>query len=70
MLVVELLEDVRLELLVLADRLDDLLALLVARGLDEVGDLRRVQVRDAPVREAQPRRRDVADERLELRSRG
>ena len=66
MLVVELLEDVGLELLVLADRLEDLLALLVARRLDEVGDLRGMQVRDAPVREPQARGRHVADERLEL----
>ena len=43
MLVVELLEHVGLELLVLADRLEDLLALLVRGGLDEIGDLRRVQ---------------------------
>ena len=66
MLVVELLEDVGLELLVLADGLEDLLALLVARGLDEVGDLRRMQLRDAPVREPQARGRHVSDERLEL----
>ena len=39
MLVVELLEHVRLELLVLSDGGQDLLAFVVARGLDEVGDL-------------------------------
>ena len=66
MLVVELLEDVGLELLVLPDGLEDLLALLVAGRLDEVGDLRRVKRRDPPVGQPQPRRRHVTDERLEL----
>ena len=41
---VELLEHVRLELVVLADRLDDLLALLVGGGLDQVGDLGRAEL--------------------------
>ena len=39
MLGVELLEDVGLELEVLADGVDYLLALLVRGGLDEIGDL-------------------------------
>ena len=65
-LVVELLEHVGLELLVLADGLEDLLALLVAGCLDEVGDLGRVKLRDAPVREPQARGRHVTDEGLEL----
>ena len=39
--VLELLEDVGLELGVGRDRGDDLLALVVRRGLDEVGELRR-----------------------------
>ena len=47
MLVVELLEHVGLELLVLADRLEDLLALLVRGRLDQVGDLRRMQAGEA-----------------------
>ena len=66
MLVVELLEHVGLELLVLPDRLEDLLALLVRGGLDQVGDLRRVEPDDPPRRQLQPRGRDVADERLEV----
>ena len=41
---VELLEDVRLQLAVQPDGLDDLLALLVARLLDEVGDLGGMQL--------------------------
>ena len=45
MLVVELLEHVGLELaVVVADRLDDLLALAPGGRLDEVGDLRGVQL--------------------------
>ena len=63
---VELLEDIRLQLAVLADGLDDLLALVVRRRLDEVGDLGRVQVGELAEREAQPRRRHMADERLEV----
>ena len=54
---VELLEDVGLELAVEPHGLDDLLALLVARGLDEVGDLGGVQLRQPAVRDAEPRRR-------------
>jgi hypothetical protein len=50
-LLVELLEDVGLELaIVVADRLDDLLALAPRRRLDEVGDLRRVQLGQLGVR--------------------
>ena len=59
MLVVELLEDVGLELLVLADGLEDLLALVVGGRLDEIGDLRRVQACQAPRGEPQPRAGDV-----------
>ena len=65
-LVVQFLEHVRLKLLVLSNGLQDLFALLMARGLDEVGDLRRVQRGDPPVGQAQARRRHVPDERLEL----
>ena len=68
MLVVELLEHIRLELLVLAHRLEDLLALLVRGGLDQVRDLGGVKPAQ-PRRELQPRRRHVADERLEVRPR-
>ena len=49
-----------------ADRLDHLLALVVGGRLDEVGDLRRVQVRQLAVGEAQPRAGHVADERLHV----
>ena len=65
-LVVELLEHVGLELLVLADGLEDLLALLVRGGLDEVGDLGGVQPGQAPGAERSRERRDVPDERLDL----
>ena len=41
---VQLLEHVRLEFAVLAHRLDDLLALVVGAGLDQVGDLGRVEL--------------------------
>ena len=50
---VELLEDVRLELAILRDRLDQLLALIVGGRLDEIGDLSRVQVRELAMGEAQ-----------------
>ena len=69
MLVVELLEHVGLELLVVPDRLQDLLALIVRGGLDEIGDLRRMKPREATRSEPQPRGRDVPDERLDLRPR-
>ena len=48
MLVIELLEHVGLELLVVPNRLQDLLALLVRSGLDQIGDLRRVQPGQPP----------------------
>ena len=63
--VLELLEDVGLELGVGGDRGDDLLALVVRRRLDEVGDLRRVELRELRVRHAQADGRDVAGERLD-----
>ncbi len=68
-LVVELLEDVGLELLVVPERLEDLLPLLVRGRLDEIGDLRGVKLCEPTVREAQSRGGDVSDERLELRPR-
>src|SRR5581483_3873871 len=43
MLRLELLEEVGLEIGIAANGVDDLLALMVRRGLDEVGELRRVQ---------------------------
>ena len=52
MLVVELLEHVGLELLVVPDRFEDLLALLVRGRLDKVGDLGRVQSCAAAARRA------------------
>ena len=53
-LLVELLEDVGFELeVVLADRLDDLLALAVGGGLDQVGDLGRVKLRQPGVEDPQ-----------------
>ena len=68
MLVVELLVDVRLELaIVLADGLDDLLALAPRGRLDEVGDLRGVQLGQLRVGNAQPHRRHMPDERLDAR---
>ncbi len=66
--VVELLEHVRLELaVVVADGLDDLLALAPRRRLDEVGDLRRVQLGELRVGDAQAHRRHMSDERLDAR---
>ncbi len=62
---VELLEDVGLELAVQAHGLDDLLALLVAGLLDEVGDLGGVQLGQLAVRDAQARGGHVADEGLD-----
>ena len=66
MLVVELLENIRLELLVVANRGQDLLALLVGGGLDEVGDLRRMQARESARAKLQPRGGYVRKERLDL----
>ena len=63
--VLELLEDVGLELGVGGDRGDDLLALVVRRRLDEVGDLRGVELRELRVRHPQPDGRDVPGERLD-----
>ena len=65
MLGVELLEDISLELEVLADSVDDLLALLMRRGFDEIGDLGRVQASKFAVRDAEHRRRHMGDERLD-----
>ena len=65
-LVVELLEHVGLELLVVPDRLEDLLALLVRGRLDKVGDLGRMQSREPARGELQPGGRYMADERLHL----
>ena len=65
-LVVELLEHVRLELLVLPDRLEDLLPLLVRCGLDQVGDLGRVQPDQPARRHLQARGGHVPDERLDV----
>ena len=48
MLGIELLEHVGFELAVGADGVDDLLALFVRGRLDQVGDLRRVQLRQPP----------------------
>ena len=64
---VELLEHVGLELAVLADGLDDLLALVVRRRLDEVGDLGGVEPGQLAVGDAQARRGDVGDEGLDAR---
>ena len=64
---VELLEDVGLELAVGPDRLDDLLALLVRRRLDQVGDLGRVQPGQLPVGDAQPGGGHVGHEGLDAR---
>ena len=66
MVVVELLEHVGLELaVVVADGLDDLLALAPRGGLDEIGDLRRVQLGELRVGHAQAHGRHVPDERLD-----
>ena len=65
MLGVELLENVGLEFSVESHRLDDLLTLLVARLLHEVGDLGGVQLGELSIRDAKSRRRNVSDERLD-----
>ena len=67
MLVVELLEHVGLELLVVTDRLEDLLALLVRSGLDEISDLRRMKPHQPTRTQPQPRGRHMPHERLGLR---
>ena len=64
---VQLLEHIGLELRVTVHRGDDLLALVVRRGLDEVGDLRGMQAAEAAQRHEQPRRRNVTHERLDRR---
>jgi len=64
---VELLEDVRLELAIVGDRLDQLLSLVMGCGLHEIGDLGRVEVGELAVGEAQTRGRDMAHERLHVR---
>ena len=62
---VELLEHVGLELpVVLADRLDDLLALSPGGGLHEIGDLGRMQLGELGVGDPQAHRRDVTHEWL------
>ncbi len=65
MLGVEFFEDVRLEFSIETDRFDDLLALFVARLLDEVGDLGRVKFGELSIGDAQARGRNVSDERLD-----
>ena len=67
MLGIELLEHVGLQLAVCPDGTDDLLAFLVRGGLDQVGDLRRMQLRQPAEPHSQPRGRHVADERLDVR---
>ena len=62
---VELLEDVGLELAVLAHGLDDLLALVVGGGLDEVGDLGRMEPGQLPVGDAEAGGGDVGHEGLD-----
>ena len=54
MLGVQLLEHVGLELWIAVHRRDDLLALVVRRGFDEVGDLRGMEAAQAPERHEQP----------------
>ena len=66
-LVAELFEEVGFELGVVLDGGDDLLALAVRCGLDEVGQLGRVEAGELRVRDAQLDGRDVAGERLEAR---
>ena len=61
---VELLEHVGLQLLVFQRR-HDLLALAVRGGLDQVGELGRVQPGELGVRHAQPHGGDVSGERLD-----
>ena len=66
MLHVELFEDVRLELAVLPDRPDDLLALFVRGRLDQVGKLGRVDAAELAERDLEPCGRDMGDERLDV----
>ena len=63
--VLELLEDVGLELGIGRDRGEDLLALVMRRRLDEVGDLRGVELRELRVRHPKPHGGDVPRERLD-----
>ena len=56
----ELLEDVGLELGIVSDRLDDLLAFAPRGGLDEVGELRRMEPREPRMRNSEPDCRDMA----------
>ena len=66
MLIVELLEDVGLELaIVLADRLDDLLALAPRSGLHEICDLGGMQLGELRVGNAKTHGRHVSHERLD-----
>src|ERR1700722_14602608 len=68
MMIVELLEDICLELaVVLADGLDDLLALASGGRLDEIGDLRRMELGELRVRNAQTHRGHMTHERLDAR---
>ena len=62
---VELLEDVGLELAVLAHRLDDLLALVVRGRFDQVGDLGRMEPGQLAVGDAEAGRGDVGHEGLD-----
>ena len=66
-LVAELFEQVGFQLWVVLDGGDDLFALPVRSGFDQVGELGRMQPRELRVRDAQLNRRDVAGERLEAR---
>ena len=63
----ELLEHVRLELGVAADRAEDLPSLRVRRLLDEVGELCRMEAGELRVRNPQPHGRHVPGERLHRR---
>src|ERR1039458_7888777 len=66
MLVIELFEDVGLQLLVLRQSLEDLLALLMRCGLDQIRDLGRMQTAQAPRPQLQSGRRNVPDKRLHI----
>ena len=62
----QLLEEVGLELGVVVDGREDLLAFRVARGFDEVGELGRMEPRQPRMRHAQAHGRHVAGERLDV----
>ena len=64
---IELLEDIGLELAVLAHRLDDLLALFVRGRFHQVGDLGGMEPGELAVGDAQARRGDVRHEGLDAR---